>query len=685
MTENIPSSAPDQEAPAQSENIFDTLAGIAVQQIRAGLRDKQNRVKEIKKNDDAYNNVALAPADGRFNVPIPVMGGFIDTLTSKLNDEILIKYNKQEEADLKKAKMVTAKWEHEAGPDRGKWKLKDIINKRNAGISGVAIFEKHAETVKVKGKDMFKDVLRTVHWKHFYCEPKKGHDLELHNFVGEGNVWRTKSQLEKGNYNQEQVKRILAHKSDSDAGQDNEDIIMGESKQYKSLTTEDKENYTGEPLYHFFNHYMEYEGKRYYLLVDYQTGIWVRGEELEDMFSLPDGFDKIFWPYRAWHTHPSTEKFWTKAPADDVRPIHETIRIITNLALENLLKLVRAKRAIDPDFFPDPSEIENVLNEVVEAESIPGRSIGEGIYDFQTKDSTSIVVNLTQFLNGMLGEKTGITAGAQGNADEDTATVYVGNLEQVANRMNLYSDFYRQCWAELGQLFFIGLKDHLTPEQYVRVMGANGYEWEELVDDHLHPIRMFDVSITGGSKESELSIVKNRDRKESLQFAVEQYKAFMNPQWVIENTLKMGQWEDEDVKSAVDLDLHGSKELLSECAQAIQDIRAGKGSQVKPNRKANEAFIMKILDHADDHADSMTDQTYEELYAYAFLHAQIVADNKMRDLAVFMRTQPNLPTPGGAQEAQLPGQTNQEPGSIVPGPAPINQNVPQPQPAPPQQ
>ena len=405
------------------KNLADKLAGIAVEQIKAGFKFKEGRMKQIKLNEEAYLNVKDLEVPGRITVSMPVMGGFIDTLVSKLNNPIKINFDKQEEADYKKALKVQAKWEYDSAPTRGKWRMVDLIGKKMAGVSGVAIFYKAAMSTDKK----FFDILRNVDHNHFYCEPKKGYDLETHRYLGETNIWKSAANLTDGVeskiYDEEQVNKLKSSLTDENK-KVNEELFNANKHRYQAMGLSMAENFEGDDIYCLTNHLMEYQGKRYYLFLDYNTGIWIRAEELSEMFSTPTDYLQSLWPYQAWHTHPDISNFWSKSPADDVLSIHGQIGLILTYAFQNLKQRIQKKRAIDPEVFPDATEIEDEITTIIETNPLmQGKTIGQGVYEFQTEDNTRIIVNLVSFLNGFLGEQTGITPASKGRASEERATI----------------------------------------------------------------------------------------------------------------------------------------------------------------------------------------------------------------------------------------------------------------------
>ena len=632
--------------------LADKLADIAVRQIRAGNRFAHKRKEQIKKSEEMYLNEVPTDVPGRFNPAVPVMSGFIDTLKAQLNRPVRINLDKQEQADLKKSQKVQSMWERDSS--RNGWRMKDLDGKHGAAFSGTAAFYTGAQGGE---SEKYRSIFYYIDHHHFYCEPKKGYDLETHRFLGEMNVWRSKSELDKGVesgiYDKENIGKLV---SKTGVQEFNEAIFATDEGRYRPLELDSNENYVGDPLFCLTNHYLEHEGTRYYLFLDYNTGVWIRAEKLEDMFSAPEDLDHPLWPINSWHTHPDPKNYWNKAPADDVRPIAEAIRVVIKLALEGLKKRTRRKKAVDPEVFPDISEIEDDITEVVETNVLAeGKRIDQGVYEFVTEDSTAIILNLTAFLNSFLGEKTGVNSATEGQGKEQLATIYVGNIERTATRMNLYSEFVNWFWQGVGVRYFLGLKDHLTEGEFVKILGLMGYEWSELTDEDTHPIRDFDIRITGGAEDTETSIAKQRVKIEAINSLKPDELATINPKWRAEQKLRAGGIEDEELRIAQDLDVYGDRSVISDAAQAIQDILAGNIEKLKPNRKATEAFVEYIIDKADDLEDSITEDQYQKLNAYAYLHLDIVARNMARKVSriKMMRAMGLLPTPGAPAGAPV--------------------------------
>lgn len=624
--------------------LADKLTSIAIKQIDAALKFKQPRMDAIKKNEDLYSNKSDPALPGQFSIPLPIMGGFVDSLLSELNQPVRINFRKQEDADLKKAKKVSAAWQYDSSPTRGAWNIKDIRAKKLAAISGRAIFKIFSES-----SPRYKNHLVNIHHYNFLCEPKGGADLNAHLFKGEMNYFKTKFDIESGVksgiYDATQVGQAISRASE-EGFKRNEDIYNNLRNTFAALgMNPDQADYAGEKVFSFTEWYMRYEGEEYYLFLEPTTGTWIRAEKLEDIFK------KKVCPYVSWATHDDTNNFWSKAPADDVRPIAISLKEVNDQNFNNLIQRMRGKRAIDPNFFPNPAQLEDFTTRFVEATVPAGKSLGDGYVEFKTEDNTAITVNLMRFLNSFLGEKTGITPGSQGQAVEDKVGIYYGNIQQVARRMNLYSDFYKQAYAELGLRYLHGLQEHLRGKMAIQILGVHGYETDFLTREDTNFIEDPDIDITGGTDDQVINQAKQKEKAESLRDIIANpvTASQLNPKWLVEERLRVGGYDDPEIRRGMDLDTYGDQEIIAEAQEAIQEIL--KGKEPKKNRGANQAFLQELLNFATD--EDLDPAIYDQIIAYFELHVPIARENAVRK-ARFMalHAPPGIP---GAPGAPTPG------------------------------
>jgi len=585
-----------------ASNLADKLTQIALKQLEAGVKFKQTRLKNISVNEDLYNGVSKPALKGRFNIPLPIVSGFVDTLMSKIDNPPVIKFEKGEEADLKLSQKTSALWLKDSAATAGKWSKKDRWAKKLAIFSGRAIYKYYAES-----QPGYKSNLEIIDHNDFYCEPQGGGDLDNHLFLGQMNIFRTEAQLKAGAksglYSDKQINQIITD-TDSHNHKENQELYKQKLSRFASLGLDVETNaFVGQNVFPLVEHYLEFENKRYYLFFELKSGTWIRAEELKDVFKSNT------YPFVSWATHEDAFNFWSKAPVDDIRPVAEAMNIIFNQALDNRQKRNFGQRAYDPDIFPDPSQLEWRPDGLVEANTSGGvKQIGAGIYEFQTPEVAG-TIDLFQYMDNFLGQKTGITPSAQGQSDKNVAVgVYYGDLQQVADRLGLYNKSYTESYAELGQRYYYGIIEHLSEPQAIKLIGLNGIEWDEVAksDFDLHQTP-FDIVVLSSDAENQANEVKSKRRVDALIMLLNNplYAQILNKKWVAEQILKNGEYNPEEIRIALDTQNEGNEESLAEAAEEMQRILAGE--EVKPNRSATTAHIQKHLDFAYDKLDSDED------------------------------------------------------------------------------
>lgn len=607
------------------------LVIIARQQIKAGVDFKKPRIKQIQKFEDMYANKVAKALKNRFNIPLPILSGYIDTLKSKIDDAPLITYLRREESDTKVAKKVSAAWEMDSGEDKGKWGFIDRLVKMTAIFSGRGIYKIFSESDPV-----YKNHLEARDYYDFYCEPQGGPDLENHLFLGEQNIFRTKKQLisgaTSGNYDKIGVAQLLAGADPSNQTKIQKDVENKLNRARALNLDPNSFNFVGEMVFNLTEHYMVFDGIRYYLLLDESTGICVKAVPLTDLFMSDEQTGDALWPYVSWATHEDNYNFWSKGPCDDVYPIAEAMRIIFNESLNNLHKRNWGMRAFDSKVFTDPAKLEWRPDGLVEG-SNSGQGIQNGIFEFTTPDNTVISLNLMTFSDNLLGQKTGINSGAQGSTEKDKKVgIFYGEMEQVADRLGLTNKIYKGAWAQLGKRYLYGLRDNLNEKMAVRILGANGIEWDELDKNEISDLN---IKVTGGTDDAKLNEMKSQRKIASLQAIAgnPNLAPKLNPNWVIEEQLKTAGYDPEEIKRALDTNNFGDEDLMVEAAKAIQDIVNGK--KPRQNRGATSGFMQKIVDFAYD--TELDLETYNLLMDYAMSHSEIAADNMARKAQSIIR------------------------------------------------
>lgn len=650
-----------------SKEIADKILDQSVKEAKMDCDFKKSRMDDIKKNENEYNNKEEPALPGQFNIPLPIVGGFLDSLLAAENQPVKANFTKTELGDLRKSRWATALWESDSAPLRGAWDIKDLRTKKLAGLSGRAIFNIFAESDPV-----YRHYLRVIHHYNFYIDPRAGAEIEDARHLGEINLFKSEWDLTQGamakTYDQAQVQKAIDGMTE-DAYKANAGVHQDIQNSFKAVgLNPDMIDTNGSKMFCLTQHYTTYENVRYYVLFEPITKTWLRVVPLKELFKRKK------WPYKSWATHDDPANFWSKSPVDDVRPVAISMKEAFNQMFNELLQRIRGKRAIDPNFFPNRAELEDFTTRFVEANVPNGKSLRDGFVEFTAPDNSTITVNIVSFLNSFLGEKTGVSPSSQGNATEDKVGIYYGNIQQVSRRMNLYSSFYKQCYAQLAEAWLDGAQENLKGKVSIRILGANGYESVDITRQDLQFDTDPDIRITGGADEEVMNEAKMTKKENALTRAMASplITSQMNSKWLAEENLVVGGWDPSEIKRALDVDSYGDQEVISAAYEALALIM--EGDDAPNNRMANQAFLQTILNFLEDNP-KIDEPTFKRIMTYFNAHVPVALKNSMRK-AQFLATQK-----AAAVAAATPAPTG--PTNVLPAGAgaplvPANPALPQP-------
>ncbi len=678
-----------QEAELDTEtNTVDTPIGTeadratdaACKMLSQGVRSRANRFSQIKKNEDMHLGVTGAALRGRNNVPFDciVMGGFIDTLGANKDEEVVLKFGPSREQDKPSADKITAAWDKETGTTKGDIQNKVLGMDMLAALSGRGFMKMFLESAPKFATD-----LETIdHWD-MITEAKGGSDLNKHLYKFQMNIFRSKADLllgiEGGWYDKLQVRKlVLNYETQGDLFQKAAETLGEKASRWQAFGIDSTlDSYVGTKMYRLTEGIILFEGKWKYILFSYETKTWVRFEDLAKVFPHAADFPGMgAWVSYATNPHPFI--FWSKAPADDIRPIGYTMKKIVNLTLDNLEKRNWDMTAYDPKMFTEPSKLYYRQEGLVQARRKNGESIESGIFKFQTPDTTAITINLTQWLDNFVGQKTGITSDAQGASGQDKVGIYYGNIQQLSKRMMLANKMKRQLFVNLGIIFDYGCYAFMREPYAVKLIGIEGARWEEEITKN-DTEKEFTISITSGSETLEQNAPLNIEREKT--FARLDSNPLLlskvNTSWYIRENLKKAGYNDEQVRVALDVQDDGSDMVMARAAQAIQDCLEGQ-EYLQLYRGATTGFVQKIVDFANDKFPLVPDVDiarlkpsqqlkykkdmvkFDRLIKYAADHVPIAQANMKRKL-VSMISSGALGAPTGAPNGdQSPAQNGQE-------------------------
>lgn len=602
----------------------DAIAKQCVKQIETAFQFKQPRMEEVLINEDLYHGQALPRLRGRFSVPLPTMGGYVDTLLSKTDEPVSIEYsNPDDKADTKAVELTNRVARKELRRRAMRWNGKDRNQKKLAAFSGVGIGEFFTES-----DPEYRNHYEIIDHYDFGAEPMGGESLENHRYCGRINLFKSEHDLdeaaESGFYDEKQVEK-LKNSTDDEKKKKNKELYKNKVERFSRFGLDvETHDFMGENVFNLAWWGTTYKGKRYLVTLDYETGTWVRVVRLKD-----DVTESNLWPWDAWHTHPDEFNFWSKAPCDDIRAVAIGIDILFNQALDNRQKRNFGMRAFDPNIFPNPEELEWRPDGLVEATTMGGlKQISQGIYEFKTEEISG-TVDMIGFMDQYTARKTGITDAAQGDTEEKKVGIFYGELQQVADRLGLYNKSYSEYYEGIGVRLLWGMKEHLDDDTAVEMLGLAGAEAELTFTEDINP--EWDVETTGGQAEFRENAVKKQRREASLTAILgnQNLAPRINPEWAIRQILLNAEWDEDDVVEALDVSDTADTAMIGEAEAAMQEIL--KGGSPALNRGATIAYVKHIFRFAQKTTFSKDPKKdiamYNKLISFARAHIPIAQEN----------------------------------------------------------
>lgn len=623
-------------------------------EYEAGLKFRHQREAAWKEAEDGYFNRKKKSLKARYNVPIPIIPGFIDTWKSKIN-KTEIEIQQQEDADYKAVMKVNAHYIAEQNFGDYDWEMIEEDGKTQGGLYGRSINKYYAAS-----KPKYKSNLELTDVYDFIADPIGGGVLENHRFVMQDNIFKSREDLKTGvetmGYDAQAVQKLI-NATKEDTIVDNDNLFRSKQSRLMALGLDGHTyNYAGQALYKFIEAGTTWKGKRYYALFNYETGVGVK------VCPLSEVFESNLWPWTSWATHRDAFNFWSKSPVDDILPIAEIIRVLVNQELDNRLKRNFGQRAYDPDVFPNPAELSWKPDGLVAVKSGTSKvqEIGKGIYQFETPELQG-TLNLVQWLDNMTKEKTGINSEAQGQSDQDKVGIAYLNLQQSGQRTKEVNESFNKNKKAIVRRYIWGLKEHMRAAISVKIIGEKGAEWDELRRMEINPD--WDIVVKDGSAALEADEIKKKSLKEVFATLAKDELAVTSPRWRAETKFRILGIDEDEIRMAFDKENEGNREILAEASQLIQDCLAGKPYKV--NRGANTAFIQKIIDYATD--TELPTEKYDKLMAIVEEHIPIAQENMARK-AVQMMAQAGVMLGQPAEEPipateQLYGQEQPAPGT----------------------
>lgn len=649
-TENIPDIFDNRYANLTHEQLADKAVSIAFRQLMASTEFKRPRLARINKFWELYDGKTTKKARQLFNIPIPVFAGMIDTLNAQYDTPIELNFTEGNAADYFKVKKINGAFYMETvnTSENSKWDSKLRMARKHAIMTGRGIIR-----YDVTSDPEYKSSISNVPLKYFHFQPKGGGNLEKHLFAGQENIEKTQSDLiqgaKSGAYNMTKVRELLTTAAQSDYLPEGGIDMSDKLSRFKPLgLNPDNNSFVGETVYKLCEWILRINGERYYICFDPWTRKWIRFEKWKDIDSSG------LYPWISYATHEDDENFLSKAYGDDLYVAADSIVAMFNQEMTNREKRNNGSRGYDKDMITDVRKLDEAMHRpdgIFPVDTKNGtRQIANAVFEFKTAELGG-TVNLIDWLTGSLGRNTGANDLAEGSVQDVSKKASVTFAEQrsVSKRVSWASASFQEMMATLGKKYIWGLKDHMPSKMAIKILGPNGWDWDQITRLDLDTTKDIDVVIKSTDKEMTESDSKSKKRTDVLAAIGldPTLAAISSPQWRLEELLRAAEYDDVSIAVAMDTKNYADKKSIARAAQAIQNILLGE----KPPLwfGATIAFMQKITDFAADNRDTLKDK-YSILLNYAMQHKQIVIQNIERKVQEEALAQPQAPVaPTGPQ------------------------------------
>lgn len=564
---------------------------------------KQNRMNRIGLYERLYNNELPKKERQLFNICLPIFGGFEDALQANLTDPVKLQFVETNPEDYLVIPKIQAQFDNEKDGllPHQMWnsKARDLMH--DALLSGRAIAKIYAEN-----SPMYRNVLETVNYSNFHCQPLGGAYLENHLFVGEEGIYMTLEDIVANESFPKAQRDKIANFSYTDEWWQYLETTYGTHfARFRSMHLGiESNNFTGTKTLFLCQFIITRRGVRYYVLFDPISRNWLQIEKWKDM----NGTD--LYPYKSAATHQDSLNFWSKGFSDDIFSVAVVVSTLLNQELTNREKSNFNARAYDPSMFTDEAKLDAaqyIPDRLVPFDSMGGtRKVEDGIYSFTTPQLSG-TIDLVGWMQGNLGGLIGMSdlSGATGQkkGGKQNATVQLAQQQQVAKRIGFRAEPFKEMFGQIGEAYVAGLKEFMPAKLAVKMIGEDGYTQEdELKRVEMSRVGTIGVKVRSTSAEDAEDQAKANKRIQALTMLAQDPN--VNSQWRTEQTLKtVGGFDEQDIKMAMDLQTYGSKKQIAHASKAIQELLVGKMPKIY--YAAEAVFLQYIQDFVSDNQNKV--------------------------------------------------------------------------------
>lgn len=561
----------------------DAIAAQVLDEIQFARDARKPKIFNWHKNEDLYYSNKKVISDERANVNLNEAQGFVQTFLAKINNPFNFKYVKGEEADLKAANVANSLKEKDA--KIGRWNFKAMLARVQMIIYGRYIFEYHATS-----KGGYKSFLTNVDVYQFLIDPScGGEDIEKAFYMGRGGIIKSTADIKAG------VKAGKYLKTESNELIEGQGNLATETQEEKDasnrwITLVQKQKVLQMPdQFKFWEWYTTYKGERYYVLITEEGGKAIRICPLKEIFKTGK------FPFFTAAAYPDLTEFWTPSPLDGVREAIMAKATSINQMIDNGEAINRPMKAFDVDAVKNPALLKYRKDGLIPVKA--GVKINDAVQFFPTTP-ISTAIEVYEKLGEIIDINSGVTAGAKGQATETQVGIYEGNQANVKDRFSLIGDSEADAQARFAELYLDGLDEHLTGKVAIEMIGIDGVQYKEVSKKDIKRNREFDVMVITAGTEESMQNTEKRNKLTYLSAKGNDQSGIFNKKILAEMEATIVGFNHDDIKYMLDTKNEGNAILMSECADDIQEMLAGK--MIPTNDMANTAYMQKMKDYMRD-------------------------------------------------------------------------------------
>lgn len=569
------------------------LVKITDEELIKQVEEEYNNALEYRRPAVArwHKNEAMLYGDkpptlsGRSNIDLKLMKGFETTLLSKIKTPLNAKYSPVEEADLRKAKKVTALWEVESSPTQQDWAFKDFLEKKLALPSGRSI-------TKIISTSPYRHYYETVDHYDFLVHPRVG-GYSLQDVINKGlccgqdNIFRSKAVLKATKkYDQERVKELIECQEEKASPEDDNAYKEKANRFYTIGLNPEGHNLQFGGMFRLLEWITFVEGVPYYVLCNIAHKIIVKRCPLEDVTGKLNEDENPVIPFVSWAYFPDLFNFWSLSPMDDVRENFMTRNVAIGQAIDNNEAKNRPQKIVNTDVIKDVKKLKFKPDSIITMSKKSNMRASEAVYAIPTPDIYD-PVKLNNLLEDIAGKVSGVIGGSGIENPDQKVGIHYSNVAESADKMDNFELSYNRAHIQKLQLYLVGLQ-RLTEPMAVKIIGENGTEADKLFKEDL---TTFDIIVSGGLSEAKNDEMESRKKAEF--FKNNAQNPNINQKWRLEEELKMAGYSQADIKRATEKN-DVDEDLMSRASEDIQNILNGK--IVKPHLKANVQYLQKFAD-----------------------------------------------------------------------------------------